>query len=234
MLKRLHAPAWAWLALAAGLGLFATLGTWQLGRGLDKLAWVDQFNRPAGEAELLGPGAPAPAPAELRRAAARGTYDPARQLLQDGQAREGRPGFHVWTPLRLSAGGVVLVNRGWIPQPPRLDRLVAPDAPAGELLVQGWWRALPEPAVRVGGDECLPAGAFPAPVVYPTAAQLECLLGEPVRPGLLLLDAGEPGGFVREWQRPGFPPERHFGYAVTWYALGLTALVLFIKLNWKP
>lgn len=231
---RLQAPAWAWLLAAFGMAAFAMLGTWQLQRGLAKQALVSRIEIAGGPVEMLGPASGPPAAMEPNRAEARGTYEPERQLLQDGQSREGRPGFHVWTPLRLVGGGLLLVNRGWIPQLARLQDVPSPEAPVGELRLQGWWRTLPEPGIHVGGGTCLPATSFPATVVYPRQAELECLLAGPVLPGLLLLDAKEAGGFVREWSNPGLPPERHFGYAFTWYALGLTALFLFIKLNWKP
>lgn len=231
---RWRAPWWSWLLVAGGVALFGVLGSWQLQRGLDKQAWIAKLRNSEGPREPLTGTSPAPAATELVRADATGHFDSRRQLLQDGQSRGGRPGFHVWTPLRLTAGGVLLVNRGWIPQPERLADLPDPAAPSGAIEVRGWWRSLPEPGIRVGDPGCAPAQRFPVVVVYPAAGQLDCLFGEAVVPGLLLLDADRPGGFVREWSHPGLPPERHFGYAVTWYALGLTALFLFIKLNRKP
>lgn len=231
---RLQAPWWSWLLLAAGVALFGALGSWQLQRGLGKQAWIQKMQSTDGPTESLSSESMSPLPSELRRAVAKGQLEARRQLLQDGQSRGGRPGFHVWTPMRLGDGGLLLVSRGWIPQPERLDDVSEPPSPVGSVEISGWWRSLPEPGIRVGKPACAPAQQFPAVVVYPTDAQLACLLGEPVLKGLLLMDAGEAGGFVREWSQPGFPPERHFGYAVTWYALGLTALFLFLKLNRKP
>jgi surfeit locus 1 family protein len=36
---------------------------------------------------------------------------------------------------------------------------------------------------------------------------------------------------VRAWQPSTFPPERHLGYAITWFALAATVAVLFVALN---
>ena len=231
MLRSFHAPVWAWLLTLTGLILFVTLGTWQLHRGLSKQQWLEQFQAETAPTFTLSGNTPAPG--AMQRAQARGTYLADRQLLQDGQSREGRPGYHVWTPLRLADGSLLLVNRGWIPQPATLVDLSTPPAPKAELAVTGWWRALPEPGIRVGEKICQSPARFPAPVVYPQLEQLQCLLNQPVLPGLLLLDASDPHGFIREWAATGFPPERHFGYALTWYGLGLTALFLFVKLNLK-
>ena len=48
---------------------------------------------------------------------------------------------------------------------------------------------------------------------------------------LVLLDPGEPDGYVRNWSAPGFPPMRHIGYAVQWFALALTLLVIYVVTN---
>ena len=50
---------------------------------------------------------------------------------------------------------------------------------------------------------------------------------------VLLLDADSGPGFVREWQPPGLPPERHIGYAVQWWAFALLLVGLFVGLNVK-
>jgi surfeit locus 1 family protein len=48
---------------------------------------------------------------------------------------------------------------------------------------------------------------------------------------LVLLDPGEPDGYVRDWSPPGFPPIRHIGYAVQWFALALTLFILWVVTN---
>ncbi|MCI0748953.1 MAG: SURF1 family protein [Nevskiales bacterium] len=233
MLKRFRAPVWAWGLTVAGVALFATLGHWQWGKGVNRQEWLAQFQADGGAGVTLTRNTLAVQQLQLLRASATGVYWTDRQLLQDGQSREGRPGFHVWTPLRLRDGALLLVNRGWMAQPQNLKRLPQPPVPEGEVRIVGWWRSLPEPAIRVGEDDCRNTQSFPVVVVYPRQEQIQCLMGESVLPGLLLLDAREPDGFVREWSAGGLPPERHFGYAVTWYALAVTAVILFASLNWK-
>lgn len=231
-MRALRAPAWAWLLTAAGVALFGSLGAWQLRRGIAKEALLATLADARAPAERLSAASPPPGELVLRRAEATGVYLADRQLLQDGQSLHKRPGYHVWAPLRLADGAIVVVNRGWIP----LDRAgFDASAPGGEVTVRGFWRSLPEPGVRLAEPRpCAPAAQFPAPVLYPTAAELECLLGRPVLAGLLLLDADVPGGFAREWTDFGFPPERHYGYAVQWLALALAAVVIFLVVNRKP
>ena len=226
-----RAPAWAWFLTAAAVALFSTLAAWQTGRALAKEAMLGALGDAAAPAQMLSAATPAPRGLDLRRAQATGSYLADRQLLQDGQSRAQRPGYHVWTPLRLADGAVVVVNRGWIP----LDRGgFDAFAPGGPVTVRGFWRALPEPGLRFSGaGNCPPDHKFPAVVLYPTAGELDCLVGQPVLAGVLLLDADVPGGFVREWTDFGFPPQRHYGYAVQWLALAIAAVVIFIAVNRK-
>ncbi|MFD0637019.1 SURF1 family cytochrome oxidase biogenesis protein [Catenulispora yoronensis] len=44
-----------------------------------------------------------------------GVYDPGHQFLARNHQVNGNPGFWIITPLTLSDGTSVLVNRGWIP-----------------------------------------------------------------------------------------------------------------------
>ena len=69
---------------------------------------------------------------------------------------------------------------------------------------------------------------------FPTSAEIGQLLHESAwapAAELVLLDAGEPEGYLRQWQAPGFPPLRHIGYAVQWFGLALTLFVIYIVTN---
>ena len=48
---------------------------------------------------------------------------------------------------------------------------------------------------------------------------------------LVLLDAGEPDGYRRQWQAPGLPPMRHVAYAVQWFALATHRGVIYVVTN---
>jgi len=231
---RFRPPFWAWLLAAWALFLFGTLGMWQLHRGEFKAQWRAQIAAQPPAPVPLAASLPAPPEPALEHAVAEGRYESGRTLLQDGQSHDGRPGYHVWTPLRLATGGLAIVDRGWIPLATQAAPLADVTTPPGAVRVRGYWRTLPKPGLRVGADKaCEPAREFPAFVLYPTAADLRCALGEPVLDGLLLLDPAESGGFVRAWADAGLPPERHYAYAAQWFALGATAAILFVVLNLK-
>lgn len=228
-MNRFRAPAWAWLLTAAAVALFVSLAVWQLRRGQVKESLQAELADRTVEPQIVSPALGPPPDLVLYRAQATGTYLARNQLLQDGQSHEHRPGYRVWTPLVLPNGSALLVDRGWIPA----DRSgFDGSAPPGVVTVTGFWRSLPEPGIRLHGTVNCPFGAeFPLVVLYPTAADVECLLKRPFLGGLLLLDSEAPGGFVREWDNFGFPPQRHYGYAVQWLALAAAAIVIFIVVN---
>ena len=223
-------PLWSWIVTVSLLFALSGLGRWQVQRGFDKAALQAQFLE-AGTHETVELDRNLPS---QTHAVARGTYDTQRQLLLDNQSRHSQPGYEVLTPLRLSNGDVVIVNRGWLRASP--DRRQLPPLPVavGAREVHGIWRGLAQPGLRLKTSNCAASG-WPRLVEYPTADDLKCVLNAPVLDGQLLLDPDQPDGLVREWNPAGeFPPMRHYAYAAQWFALALTLLVLFIKFNLKP
>lgn len=231
---RFRPPLWSILPMLAFMALFLSLGSWQVQRGLSKTRLEQAFQTVSrSEPMVLDSRSDAPDALAAPLAEAQGEYAPNLQILLDHQTRERVPGYRVWTPLRVADGGWVMVDRGWVPADPDRSQLPDLDVPAELREVRGHWRPLPEPGLRIGVQSCQP-GTFPRVLSYPTVTELECLLGAPVAGGLLLLDAAESHGFVREWELPNpVPPARHYAYAAQWYAFAATLLFLFIKLNLK-
>ena len=228
-------PAWAILASVALTALFLTLGTWQLRRAHEKEVLQAAFDG-AADLPAIGIRADTPPPQDersTRRGSARGTFDSSRQILLDNQSRDHVPGYRVWTPLRLSDGASLIVDRGWVAAHPDRRRLPQIEVGVEPREVSGFWRPLPRPGLRLATDPCAASG-FPRVASYPTREQLACILGGTVADGVLLLDAREPDGYVREWTLPNpVPPARHYGYAAQWFAFAATLLFLFFKFGFR-
>lgn len=233
---RFGAPWWAWLLVAAGVLLFLRLGFWQLHRAEEKKGIISAYQEAAKSepreldqmlAALLSHEATSPYARAVRVS---GHFQPDRNLLLDNQISKQRVGYRVWTPLRLSSGRLVLVDRGWVPMHP--DRRILPpiETPAGAISLRGVWQPLPRPGLRLAPDDC-DRSHWPRVVQYPRFEELQCLLGADLVEGLLWLDPAEPQGFLREWAQSDFPPERHYGYAVQWFSLAVALLVIFIVVN---
>ena len=48
---------------------------------------------------------------------------------------------------------------------------------------------------------------------------------------MILLDASEPDGYVRNWVVRGTTPDRHLGYAVQWFAFAALAAAMWFTLS---
>jgi len=221
--------------------LFAALGAWQLGRAETSRATRTQFD--AGVTDTLLAALPSSLDdaERFRKLEIGGEYIGRPQFLLDNMLHAGVAGYHVVTALRIPGRRErVLVNRGWVPAGG--DRRVLPhvEVDGAPRVVSGRLERLPRPGLRLGaeGDTGAPVGDVVV-LQYPTARGLAELLGEPVLDYQLLLDAGMPDGFVREWRAPGVAPERHLAYAGQWLALaigaaGAAVVMTFRTLRRKP
>ncbi|SFF59475.1 SURF1 family protein [Fontimonas thermophila] len=221
------------LVLVLG-GTMVGLGIWQIQRGFEKAELLARYRAADSQTPReLTAGGWAEA-GVIERALARGHFDADRQLLLDNQSHDHIPGYRVWTPLILVHGGIVVVDRGWIPAGGDRSQLPALPVPQGEVTVKGYWRAPPEPGLRVQTDNCA-GGPWPRIVQYPTVDDLRCIYGESTASGILLMDADLPGGFVRDWTgTPELSPNKHYAYAAQWFAFTLVLLVIFVKFSFRP
>ena len=216
------------LVVMAGL---ISLGRWQLHRAHQKQQLYDAFASGTDATLSIDLGTP-----PLRRyqhVEAVGHYDQSRQILIDNMIHAERAGYFVITPFALAGGGWILVNRGWVPLGESRSRKPA-IAVAGDLRrVRGRADNLPSPGIRMGTPLPL-APPYPVVATFPSHADLARLLNETLwtrATSLVLLDPDQPDGYVRTWSPPGFPPMRHIGYAVQWFALALALLVIYLVTN---
>ena len=226
---------WPTLVTLLLLPMLIGLGLWQLERAAWKQELVDAHAAstqlaPVDPGWLLASGEPA----AFRPVRLRGQYDLAHQLLLDNRTYRGHAGYHVLTPLRIADGeSVVLVNRGWVPT--GLDRAVLPElpGPAGPVVIEAVTSLLPEKLFRLGDVEERNEG-WPKVVQQRDLAQFEQLLGTGLLPVILLLDASNDHGFVREWQPVyGVTPDKHRAYAMQWFTLALVLLLIYLGVNSK-
>lgn len=227
---RLKAPWWAVLLTLAGVGIGTSAGLWQLDRADEKRALQAQFAAGGTAATIHQLVSDAEA-SGLRYGQLQltGRYDPDHQVLLDNLSYQGLPGYQVLTPLTTSVG-TVLVNRGWVPA--NGDRTILPDIRVGNLAreVIGRIERLPQPGIRLAAAP-MPAGAvWPRRLLFPTSAEVSAQSGIALRDYQLLLDPGAADGFVRDWHPGGMSPERHLAYAVQWFGLALTMVVIYVVL----
>jgi len=225
--------AWGVAALLLA-GAFGALGAWQWQRGDDKegmlAQWQAASSTPARSlAATLDQSMALPV-----RVEGSGRYVAGATVLLDNQVRGGRPGVMALSLFQPDgAHRALLVNRGWIALDARRQLEKAPTDVTGQTAVTGLLSRPPSTGLRVDNVPWQ-AGAAPPMLNWLDLATLSRQFGHELYPGVLLLDDDVAHGYARGWQPlPNtMPPERHRGYAVQWFGLALTVLVVYAIL-WK-
>ena len=213
--RRDLAGAIAALAVAA---VFVRLGVWQLHRLAERKAANADIRTARGLAPVELPlHRVEPEALQDRRAQARGTYDYAHERVWTGRTYDGAPGVALLTPLRLSDGSAVFVDRGFVPS-----------ADAAHI---------DEARYREGDSAAVTGLALPAPRdrgdVNPTALR-DSLPYAVLGIVLLLNDTATPHplGLLR-WRPPVLDNGFFLTYAIIWFAFALIAIGGTVIVLWK-
>lgn len=219
-------PLWRAVFVCAALAGLLALGTWQVQR----LGWKTGLIA-AREASLARPPvalsgiARARIMPAFRRVRVSGEFLHDKEILLGPRTRSGAAGWHVITPLRLTGGGVVLVNRGWVPHGRKDPATRRAGLIRGPVRVEGLLR-VPSAPGRFTPDNVPAKGDW----YHVDIAAMASHLGlDDVAP--YLIDAGpnpNPGGLPVGGQTIVRPPNNHLVYALTWYALAVVLLAIYI------
>jgi len=229
--RQRSAAARAALAVCAALAFagFFALGTWQVERRawkLDLIARVEQ--------RVHAPAAEAPGPErwpqinaaadEYRRVRLAGIFLHDKETLVQASTRLGA-GFWVLTPLQATDGGIVLVNRGFVPFEAQERPSRKATEPQGETTVTGLLRITEPNGGFLRKNEPATGRWFSRDVQAIAAARG---LGN-VAPYFVDADAApSSSGAAPAWPAGGLTviafPNSHLVYAFTWYGLALMVL----------
>jgi surfeit locus 1 family protein len=137
----------------------------------------------------------------------------------------GRPGFFVVTPLQLTDGSAVLVQRGWLPRDMAdRTRVAQPPTAAGLVRIEG--RIAPPPS-RLYEFAGAASGPIRQNIDVEGFARETRLRLRPL--SIVQLEATPPlnDGLSRQWLRPAADVAKHHGYAFQWFALCALILGLY-------
>ena len=87
------------------------------------------------------------------------------------------------------------------------------------VTVHGRAGSLPKAGYR-RGDAIEPGSPWPQHAVYPTLDELATAIGHNTQPFVLLMDPQDTNGFLRHWVLEEMGSEKHFAYALQWFAMG--------------
>jgi surfeit locus 1 family protein len=220
------------LATIAGIAVTLSLARWQLDRAAQKEALEAALEQRAVlaplslngllKAEQAAPDLP------YRRGIVRGTWMPERTIFLDNRPMDGRPGFYVLTPLKLSGqGSAIVVQRGWVARDFR-ERTHLPEVPTpeGEVTLRGLIAPPPGKLYQFSGADSGPIRQNLDLVSF------EREIGTPLWPVSFLQadpsDGGHADGLLRHWAKPGVDVHKHYGYAFQWSALAALIAGLYV------
>ncbi len=225
---------WPAAATAVAFALLVSLGLWQGRRLGEKEALIARVETRARVTpnELPPPdqwAGLAPAAYEFTHVRAAGRYLEGRDALIFMKPPEGfglEPGYMVVTPFAPSSGGVVLVERGFVPLSKSND-LAGRAPPPGEAEIVGLMRA---PQMR---NMFTPADAPDRGLWYTRdPASIAATLGlAQAAPFTLALEgppSAGPNGFPRLVATAPELANNHLSYAFTWFSLAGALLVVFV------
>ena len=231
----MHQFQFRWIPLVATIMLMAVflrLGWWQWSKAADVESQVQQRDvRSAVNPLLLGAQVLTAKEVEGTSVVARGHFDAQGQFFLDNQQHQGRPGVHVITPLRLEGTQIqVLVNRGWIGW--GASRAVLPEV------------SVPLTQVEVRGHAVSPSGKAPMFVTESLGDsgalrtrirldEIQAAAKQPMQPFVVLMDASDADGLVRDWPEVTNKSAMHKGYAVQWFLMAVLLLFFFLRSSYR-
>ncbi|HWA19098.1 MAG TPA: SURF1 family protein [Devosia sp.] len=240
--RRLGLGFWSFIIFMLALtGLFVALGVWQLNRLAQKEALIAAVDERLHLAPLRLPplaewGALDPEIYSYRPVTVSGTFRNDQTVLVFASLTEPRgkfsgPGYWVMTPLVLDGGGVVFIDRGFVPQASGPEFAKGTTGPAGPQTITGV-ALLPEAA-----------GAFTPGADRPNridwirdpkrlAAMLDPTLA-PVAGLFIEAPAGESGALPQGGETTIEFPNNHLGYAFTWFGFALLTPLLLAAWIWR-
>ncbi len=231
---------WPTLLTVVGTAVLCVLGFWQLQRMEEKRIFIERLQAQALSAPADMPAASTwstldPRQLDLQHVRASGTYIDGASATVRTTIAGGPPGSRqlsgfgrwVFQGFRLDDGGLVLVNRGFVPE----SRVSAIVPASGRAEITGYLRA-PE-----GRNSFTPAD-IPAKRDFFTRDPVAIASAVGIAPTPFYFEAAQtgdgltpPAGLnVRELI--GRIPDNHLQYALTWFGLALTLLGVFAAYAW--
>lgn len=234
LLKTLFNRQWWWVTLLVigGLALFIRLGLWQLDRLAQRQAQNQITRQQLAAPPLHLNQSPLPDPTTLidRQVSVEGTYDFSQQVVLKLQNWQGRPGFHLLTPLRITGRDeTILVDRGWLPDS---ETNLSQFDQAGPLTITGFLQAT-QTSTRV---QVTPAGPQQEWFRIDVEA-IQAQLPYEILP--VYLQQSPPAGTTTTQLPYRADPEfdlsngPHLSYALQWFSFSLMLGVGYIVYVWR-
>ncbi len=220
------------LAAAIFVPVLLGLGYWQLERAEHKRQLLAEFDQHLKLAPVDIDTQDLHALKSHQAVTLTGSFNQQQWFLLDNRVRRGRAGFEVLAPFYTLEGNWILVNRGWVEAKPLRTDLPEVAMPRGEVTLRGRLRLAQEDFVLT--DDIAEGDGWPRVVQTENIAALNPLLdnfAHHLGHFSVRLDADDPAALEAGWPLVNTSPHKHTGYAVQWFAMAATLVVLTIFAN---
>ncbi|HWD59771.1 MAG TPA: SURF1 family protein [Stellaceae bacterium] len=211
-----------------GVIILIALGIWQIERLHWKQGLIAQRDAAVVAAPVAPPRSLAEArPLEFHHIVAEGIFANDKELFLAASSDSGEAGYQVITPLVMTDGRTMLVNRGFVPTELKDRAKRAAGEPAGQVRVAGLLRIAPAQKPSFFLPNNRPDLNLWFWVDLPEMARQDGI-ADPVP---FYIDADKtpnPGG----WPKGGVTrldlPNDHLQYALTWFSLAVALSVIYV------
>jgi len=232
--------------------VFISLGNWQLNRADERRLIAQQIEQGRQSTPVrLGADADASALKAWQAADVTGTWLAQWSVLLDNRNLDGKPGYWLATPVRLSPDRAILVVRGWLARPigqfnpfPAIAQSTDNVAITGEIAMrvpQLYELSDPE---TLAFDVDAVTGLDQSQSVLDldrvpqrqnvSVDQLSNATGIQFLPVVLLqTNATDGGDLARQWPTPSIDADTNIGYAMQWFSFAAIAFGAMCVLLWR-
>ena len=249
----LGTPRW-WVGHALVIAVvvsFTQFGFWQLRRHEQRMERNDVTRErlaaapvtlPEAQAEidrLVAAGVPVALAARDLRVRVEGVFEATDEVLRRPVSRDGRPGYHVVTPLRLADDLLaprLWVERGWVSDAVTTVPVADAAPPDGWVEVIGRLQAplLPPTGIVAAMAPRDPPTGRLTTVAYLDPERLADQVQGPLLSVVLLLEESTPAS-SGTWPLPIEPPTltlgSHLGYAIQWFSFVAITIIGYAALT---
>ncbi len=221
------------LITAAFLYTMMSLGFWQL----DRAEFKDTLQQKITERKNLSASGidELPQTTDDRRylpVKITGQYDFEHNFFLDNKTFNGRVGYHVFTPVKITDTKAILISRGFINLGESRNQLPVIATPESKINIQGILDLQPSRAL-VLAENVNQTERWPLVLQYLDLKEASQALGYELYDMVLWLDKNEPGSFEYDLPVLNLNAAKNSGYAFQWFAMSLALFIIFIVVNSK-
>lgn len=241
------------VVLLAILGsLFISLGNWQLNRAQERRQIAQDIEKGRQSAPvLLSAGTDVTKLMPWQSAQVSGNWMPQFSVLLDNRNLDGKPGYWLATPMRLSADAALLVLRGWVARPigqfnpfPAITQSEGTVTIDGEIAmrVPQLYEISDKKALRFDNNPVIARKNDLSTLALDRLQQLQNVSLEPLSKAtglsfvpIVLMQTNDTDGanLVRQWPTPSVDADTNVGYAMQWFSFAAIAFGAMGVLLWQ-